>query len=508
MPISASVKKIFSKDKNSIYLWCNESYARDFNITPKQIIGKTDFDLYPKKLAQKYISDDKKIIKGGQTIDIEEEYLVNSKTISVHTIKTPTRDKNGTINGLLGVFWDTTLEKETEKKLSAITSAAKDAIVMMDPSNNISFWNQAAEKMFGYSQSQVLGKNLHHLITTKKEHQKTANLKKFSQTGQSAVLGQTIELPVKNKSGHIFFVELTISGVSLNNQWYAVGIMRDITDRKLTEKKLNESQKKYQTYVEQAPYGVFIANLKGQYTEVNQTACRLFGYKKEEMLKLSIPQIVSPESASAAQKSFFNLLKTGKDESELEFKKKNGDLFLGVVSAVSLSDDSVIGFVSDISDRKKREQEISRLASIVENSQDAIISKTLDGTITSWNHGAEKIYGYTEKEMLGKNISLIVPKHKQVELDQILKKIGHGQPVGTHRTERVDKSGRIVYVSLSASPVVDQSQKIIGASAISRDVSRQIEEEQRLEKINRLMVGRELKMVELKQELARLKHET
>jgi PAS domain S-box-containing protein len=125
--------------------------------------------------------------------------------------------------------------KENEEKFRIITENAKDSIVMMDDLAKIVLWNKAAETMFGYKASEVLGKELHNIITTSKEHQKKDNLLKFGQTGNSSVLGKSIELPVKRKDGKIFQVELTVSRAKLNERWYAIGIMRDITKRKETE---------------------------------------------------------------------------------------------------------------------------------------------------------------------------------------------------------------------------------------------------------------------------------
>lgn len=108
-------EKIFYKDLNSVYVMCNKQFADDLKITPKQIIGKTDYDFFTKELADKYRTDDQRIINSGNTETIEEDYvLTNGKKYFVQTIKTPVRDKNGTIIGLLGVFIDITERKKVE----------------------------------------------------------------------------------------------------------------------------------------------------------------------------------------------------------------------------------------------------------------------------------------------------------------------------------------------------------------------------------------------------------
>ena len=113
----------------------------------------------------------------------------------------------------------------------------------------------------------------------------------------------------------------------------------------------------------------------------------------------------------------------------------------------------------------------SRLASIVESSDDAIIGKTLDGKITSWNAGAERLYGYTTAEMQGQNISLLIPNDGGGELTDILKRVAHGEPIEHYETRRVRKDHSVVEVSLAISPILDRSGRVVGASTVARDVT-------------------------------------
>lgn len=163
---SNEVKKIFAKDKDGIYLWCNENYATDLNLKPEDITGKTDFDLYNKSLAKKYRTDDANIIKSGKTKDIEEKYEINNKKILVHTIKTPIRDKNGIVTGVLGVFWDTTNSREKEEKLAhseeryrAIFEKSPIAITLIDKKSNITDVNPRIRDWTGYEAKDVIGLN-------------------------------------------------------------------------------------------------------------------------------------------------------------------------------------------------------------------------------------------------------------------------------------------------------------------------------------------------------------
>jgi PAS domain S-box-containing protein len=110
-------QKIFLKDKDSVYISCNENYARELKIKANDITGKTDYDFFPKELAHKYRDDDKRVIKSSKTEDINEKYIREGKEVIVHTVKTPVMDELGNVTGILGIFWDITSQRRAQKKL-------------------------------------------------------------------------------------------------------------------------------------------------------------------------------------------------------------------------------------------------------------------------------------------------------------------------------------------------------------------------------------------------------
>ncbi len=145
----------------------------------------------------------------------------------------------------------------------------------------------------------------------------------------------------------------------------------------------------------------------------------------------------------------------------------------------SETDTYFIAIKQDITERKKAEEELQRLASIVEFSEDAIIGKNIDGVITSWNRGAEKIYGYTRDEVVGRDLSFLLPPERQAEIQAIMERVLSGQSIECLETQRLTRTGSAIDVSLSVSPIKDASGHIAGASTIARDITqRKVAEKQ------------------------------
>ena len=121
--------KLFVKDLNSKYLSCNEHYARDLKIKPDEIAGKTDFDFFPREIAEKSLSDDKRIIDSGRGEEIEERYAPAGEGAFIHTVKTPIKDEKGNVTGILGVFWDITGQKQTEEELKKNLQVLEEQVI-------------------------------------------------------------------------------------------------------------------------------------------------------------------------------------------------------------------------------------------------------------------------------------------------------------------------------------------------------------------------------------------
>jgi diguanylate cyclase (GGDEF)-like protein/PAS domain S-box-containing protein len=211
----------------------------------EDVIGKTDYDTYPREMAESFWAIDKEIFESGiPNISYEEPGLDSfGNPVWVLTSKMPLRDNQGKIIGLVGIGHDITKRKQAEEallenevKMRAIADSAHDAILMLDPKGRISYWNTAAESILGYSKTEAMGQNLHDWIVPQRYHvAHHAAFPAFVKTGQGSAIGKTHEVGAIRKDGTEIPVQLSLSSFQMNGEWYAVGIISDISERKNNE---------------------------------------------------------------------------------------------------------------------------------------------------------------------------------------------------------------------------------------------------------------------------------
>lgn len=239
----------------------------------------------------------------------------------------------------------------------------------------------------------------------------------------------------------------------------------------------------YKLLFECAKDMIFLLNFSGKILDANYAAIKSYGYTKDELLSMSVRDFRIPSQRSFAMKQL-NEAYTKGYMYETVHQRKNGSTFPVEISARGIILDKekmFIAIVRDITKRKEAEKNFARIAAIVESSDDAIIGMTPDGTITDWNHGAEKLYGYIAKEMIGKSIAILIPKDRAGELSHILDTIKNDGHIEHFDTVRVKKDGTLMSVSLTASPVNGPGGELLGVSWMSRDITERKKIEQELE---------------------------
>jgi PAS domain S-box-containing protein len=240
-----------------------------------------------------------------------------------------------------------------------------------------------------------------------------------------------------------------------------------------------------------SPTGIAVKNLDGQPLFVNPAFCSMLGFSADELCNKHCVDFSPPEDAKKDWVLFQQLRAGAIDQYQLEkrYFRRDGSLIWGrlSISLLKSTPPLIVAMIEDITEQKTAEEARLRHAAIVQSSEDAIISKNLDGVIVSWNEGAQIIFGYTEAEALGQPITILIPPDLRDEEDRIFERLKAGGCIEHHETVRVTKAGRRVDVSLSMFAIKDSTGRIVGFTKIARDITERKRAEQMLLETNRAL---------------------
>ncbi|HWR25793.1 MAG TPA: PAS domain S-box protein, partial [Methanosarcina sp.] len=405
------------------------------------------------------------------------------------------------------VIRDITERKKAEEAMRlsniynrSLIEASLDPLVTIGPDGKITDVNGATEDVTGYSRNDLIGTDFSDYFTEPEKARK----------GYQQVFtdGKVWDYPleIQHKDGHITPVLYNASVYKDENR-EIIGVFaaaRDITERRKAEEvlkkaheileekvkerttqlekaynSLKESEERLSEAQKMAHIGNWDWNLVTNELYYSDELYRIFGLNPQE---LNIPfdavlNYIHPgdrEHIINAVKEAFN----GKQYAAVDFRINAADGKERIIRAqgkvVFDEKDSpirIIGTAQDITERKKADEKIETLAKAVESSNDAIVTESLDGIITSWNKAAEQIYGYSAEEILGQNVSIVEPDDIKGEIKRYTEKIKQGKKIQHYETSRLKKDGTIIHVSVTLSPVFGASGKPVAISAIVRDVT-------------------------------------
>ncbi len=279
-------QKIFFKNKNLVYVSCNENFARDRHISANKIAGKTDYDFFPKKLAEKYRKEDRRVMRSGKTEGIIEEYIPDGHKIIVHTVKTPVKDEDGNIIGILSIFWDITEHKKAEEALKAseekfrdLIENSNDLIQSVGPDKKFVYVNKKWKKVLGYSDKEIEKLEFTNILRKDQIPHCMSIFKKLC-AGQSFTKIDTVFLTKKGKE---IFVSGYLDAYFKDKKFISTrGIFRDVTEQKKAEDELKKKHDELERF-NQFAVGreLKIIELK---KEVNEL-CKKLGEKPRYNLK-------------------------------------------------------------------------------------------------------------------------------------------------------------------------------------------------------------------------------
>ena len=352
-------------------------------------------------------------------------------------------------------------------RLAAIVTSSADAIIGETLDGIITDWNPAAERLYGYTAEEAIGQHL-SILAPVDLVQEPERLLARVRAGESV---EGIETVRRTKDGRRIEVSLTVSPVwnDAGEIVAASGISRDITERKAAEVERAATHQNTRQVLERISDGFYALDREWRFTYLNETAERLTGRSRAELLGRNIWEAFAPAIETPAYEAHQRAVRE-EIPTHVELFYAPLDIWLEVWAYPSPNGLSV--FFHDVTERVKAQETQGRLAAIVESADDAIISGTLDGTITSWNRGAERLYGYRAEEMLGRSFRILLPDDQHwTALEPILKAAMAGEPTAQFETTRRRKDGSLVDVAVNVSPVCNGHGVVVGLSTITQDIT-------------------------------------
>ncbi len=387
--------------------------------------------------------------------------------------------------------------KKSEEKYRALVEDINDWVFELDENLRITYSSSRCKEMIGREPEEILGKSLLKFVELDGTYIKE-NFKKLKNAGQ---IRFDINFKWNGKEtivevvGRPFFEDGRIKGFRC--------VARDITLRKKAE----EEAAYLVSILDYSIDAIVSLDLDTRIVSWNRGAEMMFGYTAEEVLGKPLSFLLPEDHRKACAENFKRAVYDGyvRDIETVRIAKDGKKIIVDqTLTTIHNSKGELVGFVAimrDITERKKSEEdlrlaykkleektkellesqrELEYLANIVENSNDAILTISLDGAITSWNKTAEKLFGWKKEEILGKNIEILIPKEIRMEIENIKERMQKGAFHLTYETRRVNRDGHIIDVEITATPVYDPDGRLSRISFILRDISSRMKAEREL----------------------------
>jgi PAS domain S-box-containing protein len=365
--------------------------------------------------------------------------------------------------------------KKTSKNLETLFNSIDEMIFVLDMQGRVLKVNKTVERRLGYSDAELHNTDVLLLHVPERREEALINVQ-----GMIACTIDSCPVPLLTKNKEIIEVETKVTRGWWNGKEVLIGVTRDVTERKRAEEELRESEERFRISAQSVSDVIWDWNIPDGRLEWYGRIDEILGYAEGEFSRTidAWEKIIHPDDRDRVMSMLDRHVKTQTPyATEYRVIRKEGEIRTWTDRGTAMLDENgkayrMVGSCSDITERKQAEEEQARLAAIVEYSEDAIIGKTLDGIITSWNAGAERIYGYSAQEMVGKSISLLVPPDHPDDTGLIFERIRNGEPVIHYETLRRKKDGGLINVSLTASQIRDTQNRLTGISTIAHDITK------------------------------------
>ncbi|MDP9734820.1 UNVERIFIED_ORG: PAS domain S-box-containing protein [Rhizobium sp. SORGH_AS260] len=377
---------------------------------------------------------------------------------------------------------------ESEERLAATYQAATIGIAEADSAGRLLRVNDALCRMLGRSEDELLAMTF--LDYTHAEDKKQ-DAERYAQQVEGKIDSYVLRKQAIKPDGTSVYLDVHSSSVrdAKGEFRYGVRVLIDVTKAKRMEDRIRENERNLRDLLEALPAAVYTTDADGRITFFNRAAVEMAGrvpalgdewcvtWRLFRTDGTFLPHDQCPMAVAIKEDRPIR-----GEEAVAERPDGTRVPFIPYPTPLHDSEGRLTGAINmlvDISDRKKAEEFAERLAAIVTFSDDAIVSKDTQGIIQTWNKGAERLFGYTAADVIGKPITILIPPERQDEEPEILARICRGEHIEHYETVRMKKDGSLIDVSLTVSPLKDGKGQIIGASKIARDITEKRQEERR-----------------------------
>jgi|GEM_PF-374383 len=400
------------------------------------------------------------------------EYRVLSRhgqNIWFRDLATIVKNQAGQPQFLQGIMLDISEQKRTEEQLrfqAGLLNAVGQAVIATALDGTIIYWNRAAKTLYGWDTEDVIGRNILDVTVTDQSAAQAREILDQLRVGDV----WSGEFLVQRRDGSSFPALVTNTPLQDDHGQLigVIGVSVDLTERKRSEAALQQAQQQVIKLFERITDGFFALDHAWQFTYINPQAECLMGRTAAELIGMNIWDAF-PELVGTCFEAQYRI--AAETQVAVDFEAFNTSVAMWWDVRVYPSHDGLSVYFRDVTERKRNDELRAQIVAIVESSDDAIIGQTLNGTILSWNAAAERIYGYTAAEMLNCSMALLWPPDHSEELTQMLQQLAAGGRISAYETTCIRKDGQRITVSLTVSPIKDSSGALIGASAISRDIT-------------------------------------
>lgn len=421
--VDSSDDAIIGKTPEGIITSWNAGAARMFGYTAEEAVGRHITMLMPPGRmdeAEKFIGR----IRNGEAVRHFETARLrkDGSTVVVSVSCSPVKDPSGCIVGVSTISRDVSERveaeaalQESEERFRAIAEAAQDAVVLMDTRGNISFWNRAAERIFGYTSEDVIGSNLHHLIVPPRylsAHE--AAICRFMASGQGAAINETLEVQARRKDGSEIDVELSLAAVSLDDGRHTVGIVRDTTERKRAADALRESEERFGELAAHIGEVFWLSNQDfSEILYVSPAFEKIWGRTCENLYAdaSTFLEGIHPDDREQLASSLAAPL-VGESELDHRYRvvRPDGSIRWIWSRSFSVRNESGepyrrSGVCVDVTNNVEAEAATNRYRLLAETASDIVLFLTPDGTILDANEAAISGYGYERSELIGMSVN-------------------------------------------------------------------------------------------------------